>query len=35
MESPEPKSYCFNFKWTLKAKDIDQKNLEEFQIVNH
>jgi hypothetical protein len=34
-ENKEKDSPCFDLKWSLKCKDIDFKNLQEFQVVNH
>ena len=34
-ENPDLSSPCFDFKWTLRAKDIDHKGLLDHQIVNH
>jgi len=35
IENPDLSSPCFDFKWTLRAKDIDHGTLLENQIVNH
>ena len=35
IENPDLSSPCFDFKWTLRSKDIDHKNLLDHQIVNH
>jgi len=35
IENSDFSSPCFDFKWTLRAKDIDHGNLLENQIVNH
>lgn len=35
VENKDKESACFDLKYTLKSKDIDQNNLQDFQIVNH
>ena len=35
MENTEKQSPCFDLKWTLKVKDIDFRNLLDYQVVNH
>jgi tubulin monoglycylase TTLL3/8 len=34
-ENPDSESPCFDLKWTLKAKSIDFRNMQEHQICNH
>jgi len=35
VENKDPKSPCFDLKWTLRARDLDHPNLQSHQIVNH
>eukprot|EP00831_Metopus_contortus_P056682 TRINITY_DN4871_c0_g1_i1.p1 TRINITY_DN4871_c0_g1~~TRINITY_DN4871_c0_g1_i1.p1 ORF type:complete len:460 (-),score=117.39 TRINITY_DN4871_c0_g1_i1:174-1553(-) len=35
VENRSKDSTCFDFKWTLRVKDIDFQSLSDFQIVNH
>lgn len=35
VENKDPNSPCFDFKWTLKTKDIDHNLINDNQIVNH
>lgn len=35
IENNDASSLCYDFKWTLRAKDIDHGRLSDFQIVNH
>lgn len=35
IENPNPQSLRFDFKWTLKIKDIEYNKLKDHQIVNH
>lgn len=30
LENPDDTSYCFDFKWSLKANEIDHAKLEDF-----
>jgi tubulin monoglycylase TTLL3/8 len=33
--NPDPKSPCFDLRWTIKSKEADMQNLDDYQIVNH
>jgi tubulin monoglycylase TTLL3/8 len=35
VENKDKESPCFDFKWTLKTKDLDFGNLKDNQLVNH
>jgi len=35
IQNPDPKSRCFDLRWTIKSKEHDIKYLEDFQLVNH
>lgn len=35
VENKDPTSPCFDFKWTLKTKDIDHNLINDSQLVNH
>ena len=35
IENKDPKSPCFDLKWTLRARDLDHANHQNHQIVNH
>jgi len=35
VQNPDPRSRCFDLRWTIKSKEHDIQSLEEHQLVNH